>query len=64
MFCFVLMLCFSNVVLHRTVSTNSYVPSDAIRAAQKEFEDNRYGLFIHWGPSSLLGAGEWVMQQP
>lgn len=39
----------------------AYVPSDAIRAAQKDFADNRYGLFIHWGPSSLLGAGEWVM---
>ncbi len=40
---------------------NSYIPSDAIHAAQKEFQDSRYGLFIHWGPSSLLGAGEWVM---
>lgn len=25
------------------------------------FTDARFGLFIHWGPSSLLGAGEWVM---
>lgn len=39
----------------------TYVPSEAIRKAQKEFQDSRYGLFIHWGPSSLLGAGEWVM---
>jgi len=42
-------------------STKTYVPTAAIKAAQKEFEDSRYGLFIHWGPSSLLGAGEWVM---
>ena len=25
------------------------------------FNDARFGLFIHWGPSSILGAGEWVM---
>lgn len=25
------------------------------------FNDARFGLFVHWGPSSLLGAGEWVM---
>lgn len=45
----------------QNTTSTAYVPSDAIRAAQKEFEDSRYGLFIHWGPSSLLGAGEWVM---
>lgn len=31
-------------------------------AQSKEwFNDARFGLFIHWGPSSLLGSGEWVM---
>ncbi len=48
-------------MLHAQDGTKRYLPSDAIRAAQKEFQDSRYGLFIHWGPSSLLGAGEWVM---
>lgn len=55
-----ILLFFSNVSMAQN-STSSYVPSDAIRAAQKDFQDSRYGLFIHWGPSSLLGAGEWVM---
>ena len=54
------LLFFSNVLVAQDVA-NTYVPSEAIRAAQKEFQDSRYGLFIHWGPSSLLGAGEWVM---
>lgn len=26
------------------------------------FEDARFGLFIHFGPYSVLGDGEWVMQ--
>ena len=52
--------CFSKMVTAQE-SAKAFVPTDAIRAAQKEFSDSRYGLFIHWGPSSLLGAGEWVM---
>ncbi|MDH6304806.1 alpha-L-fucosidase [Parabacteroides sp. PF5-5] len=27
----------------------------------KWFEDARFGMFIHYGPYSVLGAGEWVM---
>ena len=25
------------------------------------FEEARFGLFVHWGVYSLLGEGEWVM---
>lgn len=31
-------------------------------AAKKVFQDNKFGLFIHWGASSVLGDGEWVME--
>ena len=55
-----LLFCFSKTIWAQNTS-QVYVPSAAIQVAQKEFEDSRYGLFIHWGPSSLLGAGEWVM---
>jgi len=30
-------------------------------AARRSFEDKKFGLFIHWGVYSLLGKGEWVM---
>ena len=30
-------------------------------AARRAFEDAKFGLFIHWGVYSTLGAGEWVM---
>src|SRR5436309_15643862 len=26
------------------------------------FQDSKFGLFIHWGVYSVLGRGEWVMQ--
>ncbi len=29
--------------------------------ARHQFQDNKYGMFIHWGLSSVLGDGEWVM---
>lgn len=37
------------------------VPAERL-AARERFQDNRFGMFIHWGVYSLLGNGEWVMQ--
>ncbi len=39
-----------------------YVPTDANLRAREDFQDDKFGLFIHWGVYSLLGDGEWVMQ--
>lgn len=39
----------------------AYQPSPSNLDARKTFQDNKYGMFIHWGASSVLGAGEWVM---
>lgn len=30
--------------------------------ARRWFEDARFGVFVHWGVYSLLGKGEWVME--
>src|SRR5437870_38194 len=38
-----------------------YTPSAANLAARQEFQDSKFGLFIHWGVYSVLGDGEWVM---
>jgi alpha-L-fucosidase len=39
---------------------------DTVPAARAEarawFQDAKLGLFVHWGVYSLLGQGEWVMQ--
>ena len=39
-----------------------YQPSEAIQRAQREFQDKKFGIFLHWGIYSMLGQGEWVMQ--
>ncbi len=41
--------------------SQTYVPSTANLEARKWFNDARFGLFIHWGPFSIPGSGEWVM---
>jgi alpha-L-fucosidase len=37
------------------------VPAERLQARQW-YRDAKFGLFIHWGVYSLLGTGEWVMQ--
>lgn len=39
----------------------TYKPSPGNLEARKWFADAKFGLFIHWGPFSILGDGEWVM---
>lgn len=43
------------------LSAQSYTPAPANLTARREFQDDKFGMFIHWGPSSVLGNGEWVM---
>jgi len=40
-----------------------YQPSAENLAARKAFQDDKFGLFIHWGVYSLLADGEWIMNQ-
>ena len=37
------------------------VPPERL-AAREWYRDAKFGMFIHWGVYSLLGNGEWVMQ--
>lgn len=38
-----------------------YQPAPENLANRAWFQDARFGLFIHWGVYSVLGDGEWVM---
>jgi alpha-L-fucosidase len=38
-----------------------YKPAPENLAARESFQDARFGMFIHWGVYSVLGDGEWVM---
>src|ERR1044072_5285294 len=40
----------------------AYTPAPANLAAREWFQDARFGMFVHWGLYSVLGDGEWVMQ--
>lgn len=44
------------------VSGQAYQPTAQNLVARNKFQDNRFGMFVHWGVSSMLGAGEWIMQ--
>ena len=39
----------------------TYTPTPQNIEARHQFQDRKFGMFIHWGLSSVLGAGEWVM---
>ncbi len=38
-----------------------YKPAPENLEARQWFQDAKFGLFIHWGVYSVLGDGEWVM---
>ena len=39
----------------------TYIPSAGNIATREKFQDNKLGLFIHWGIYSVMADGEWVM---
>jgi alpha-L-fucosidase len=44
------------------VFAQNYTPSADNLKAREWFGNAKFGLFIHWGPFSIPGSGEWVMQ--
>ena len=43
------------------IIAQSYSPAMENLNSRKQFQDDKFGMFIHWGASSVLGSGEWVM---
>ena len=50
-----------SLMLAANSNAQTYSPTQANIAARSEFQDAKFGLFIHWGIFSILGDGEWVM---
>ena len=44
------------------ISAQEYRPTKANLRSRKEFAEDRFGIFIHWGLYSVYGQGEWYMQ--
>ena len=42
-------------------NAQEYQPTTENIEAREWFQDARFGLFVHWGVYSVLGDGEWVM---
>jgi alpha-L-fucosidase len=42
---------------------SSHQPSPSNLEARRWFQDAKFGLFIHWGVYSVLGNGEWEMNE-
>jgi len=36
-------------------------PCHVFESGLERFQDDRFGMFVHWGLYSLIGANEWVM---
>lgn len=49
------------VTISSVSAQENYQPSPENLEAREWFQDAKFGLFIHWGIYSVLGDGEWVM---
>jgi len=49
------------IAIQPIIAQDNYVPSQENLEARKWFQEAKFGLFIHWGVYSILGDGEWVM---
>jgi alpha-L-fucosidase len=52
---------FDSAVAFAQQAPAPYVPAPENLAAREAFRDDQFGVFIHWGVYSVLGRGEWVM---
>ncbi len=56
-----LFTCCAMLSIASSAFAQTYTPSATNLAAREEFQNDKFGMFIHWGASSVLGSGEWVM---
>ncbi len=53
--------CLLSLLQLPVLAQTMYTPAPENLAARQKFQDMKFGMFIHWGAFSVLGAGEWVM---
>ena len=44
-----------------TASAADYVPTPEVLKSRRQFADDRFGIFLHWGIYSMFGQGEWYL---
>ena len=48
-------------LLFNTQAQVPYAPTESNLQARTEFQDAKFGIFIHWGLYAMLATGEWTM---
>ncbi len=43
------------------IAQSPYVPTEENLKNREAFQDDKFGLFIHWGIYSMLADGEWIL---
>ena len=51
------------LTVQSAVAQSEYHPSPDNIQARREYQDMKFGMFIHWGVYSVLGDGEWVFHE-
>ena len=52
----------TNSLFAQNEQNATYTPSVENLKARAEFQDSKFGIFLHWGIYSLFAQGEWYMQ--
>ena len=52
---------FLTFLLTLAVAAQGLDISDETRRIREDFQDRKFGIFLHWGIYSMLADGEWVM---
>lgn len=50
-----------SVLYSSYAQSTSYEPTAENLKAREEFQDSKFGIFIHWGLYAMLASGEWTM---
>ncbi len=56
-----LLLLITIFISNLAFTQQAYIPTKENLTARQQFQDMKFGMFIHWGASSVLANGEWVM---
>ena len=49
------------LLVHTSWAQEAYHPTPENIQARQQFQDEKFGVFLHWGLYSMMGVGEWVM---
>ena len=57
----IIFICLLTMISVTNSHAQTYTPTASNLEARQQFQDAKFGLFIHWGVFSILGDAEWVM---